>query len=60
MKYMIDKLYIVQKRNLRIREVSVDYNTAIFVKDIGRYVFFDKASAEERLEQLILERSVAK
>jgi hypothetical protein len=40
MKYMIDKVYIVQKRNLRIREVSVDYNTSIFVKDIGNYVFF--------------------
>lgn len=57
MKYMYNKIYIIQKRKLRIKEVPVDYNTAIFVKDIGNYVFFDKASAEDRLEQLILERS---
>ena len=53
MKYM----YIISKRKLCIREVSVAYSTAVYVKDIGRYVFFDKASAEDRLEQLILERS---
>ena len=57
MKYMYNKIYVIQKRKLRIKEVSVDYSTAIFVKDIGNYVFFDKALAEERLEQLILERS---
>lgn len=57
MKYMYNKIYVIQKRKLRIKEVSVDYNTSIFVKDIGNYVFSDKASAEDRLEQLILERS---
>ncbi len=54
---MIKKIYIIQKRKLAIKEVYVGYNTAVFVKDIGNYVFFDKASAEERLEQLICERS---
>ena len=50
---MIDKIYIVQKRKLSIKEVFVDKSTAVFVKDIGRSVFFDRASAEEKLEWLI-------
>lgn len=57
MKYAYDKIYIVSKSNLTIREVFVSDSTAVYVKDIGRYVFFDKAEAEDRLEQLILERS---
>ena len=57
MKHMFDKIYIISKQKLRIKEVTVSDSTAVWVKDIGNYVFFDKASAEERLEQLILERS---
>ena len=55
---MIEKIYIVQKRKLCIKEVTVYSSTAVFVKDMGRYVFFDKASAEDRLEQLIFERKM--
>ena len=54
---MIEKLYIVQNRKLRIREVDVYNSTAVYVKNIGDTVFFDRASAEERLEQIICERS---
>lgn len=60
MKYTYDNIYIISKRKLCIREVSVAYSTAVYVKNIGDTVFFDKASAEDRLEQLILERSTKK
>ena len=57
MKYTYDKIYIIQKRKLRIKEVSVCSSTAVYAKNIGDTVFFDKAEAEDRLEQIILERS---
>lgn len=53
---MFEKIYIVQRRKLTIREVFVANSTVVFVKDIGTYVFFDKESANKKLEELILER----
>ena len=49
----MDKIYIISKRKLTIKEVTVSESTAVFVKDIGRYVFFDKKSANDRLTELL-------
>lgn len=50
---MLGKIFIVQKRELVVKEVVVTNNTFIKVKDIGNYIFFDEKSAYRRLKELI-------
>lgn len=49
----MDKIYVIQKRKLTVKEITISDSTVIFVKDIGRYVFFDKKSANDRLYELL-------
>ena len=49
----MEKIYVIQKRKLAIKEITVTEDTFIKVKDIGNYIFFDKSFAKDRLHEII-------
>ena len=49
----MEKLYLIQKRTLKIKEITVTPDTFIKVVDIGKTIFFDREEAQAMLEILI-------
>ena len=47
------KLYLIQKRKLEIKEITVDSNTFVKAIDIGKTIFFDREQAQAMLDVLI-------
>ena len=53
---MFEKMYIISKRKLTIKEVWIGRDTFIKACDVGEFIFFDKPSADAKLYELLCER----
>lgn len=56
----MEKLFVIQKRKLVIKEITVTQDTFIKAKDIGVSIFFDRPKAEAKLYELYETRGITK
>ena len=49
----MNKLYLIQKRKLKIKEMPITSDTFVKVVDIGKTIFFNKEDAQKMLADLI-------
>jgi hypothetical protein len=49
----MNKLYLIQKRKLKIKEIPITSDTFVKVVDIGKTIFFNREDAQKMLADLI-------